>query len=193
MSTVFSMLSCHCVPDLQILILLSSSPAAPRDNPAASQMCRKIRLGESDCWKIFTDFSFLFIFVTVGLKKGMTERESGPACQAEALIMTGTRETTMKERDGGARDKSCDGNTCHINDSMPREVGNGVSSTSCLPVLQLGAPSPVIFGLSQALHRPFLFLHSSPIKLEFSSFYFLQWKLFIWQPISFYSVSAKSL
>ncbi len=57
--------------------------------------------------------------------------------------MTGSRETTVKERDGRARDKSCDGNACHIDEATPREVGNGVSSTSCLPVSLLGALTPI--------------------------------------------------
>lgn len=59
----------------------------------------------------------------------MTERKKeraawcvGPACQGDTVIMTGSRETTVKERDGGARDKSCDGNACHIDEAMPREV-----------------------------------------------------------------------
>lgn len=46
----------------------------------------------------------------------------GPACQRDAVIMTGSGETTVKETDDGARDKSCDGNACHIDEAMPREV-----------------------------------------------------------------------
>lgn len=42
--------------------------------------------------------------------------------------MTGRRETIAKERDSKTRHKSCDGNACHIDEAMPREVGNGVSS-----------------------------------------------------------------
>lgn len=57
--------------------------------------------------------------------------------------MTGSRETTVKERDDGSRDKSCDGNACHIDEATPREVGNGVSSTSCLPVSLLRALTPI--------------------------------------------------
>lgn len=68
--------------------------------------------------------------MTVGPEKGMTERESGVVCwpcvlKREAVIMSGSRETTVKERDGGACDKSCNGNACHIDEATPREVGNG--------------------------------------------------------------------
>lgn len=61
--------------------------------------------------------------------------------------MTGSRETTMKGRDGRARDESCDGNACHINESTPKEVGNGVSSTSCLLVSQLQALTSIFTAL----------------------------------------------
>lgn len=57
--------------------------------------------------------------------------------------MSGSRETTVKERDGGATDKSCDGNACHIDEATPREVGNGVSTTSRLPVSMLRALTPI--------------------------------------------------
>lgn len=57
--------------------------------------------------------------------------------------MTGSGETTVRGRDGGARDKSCDGNACHIDEATAGEVGNRVSSTSCLPVPALRALTPI--------------------------------------------------
>lgn len=44
----------------------------------AKKLCEN-RLGESDCWKILTDFFLLFMFVTGAPEKGMTgrERENG--------------------------------------------------------------------------------------------------------------------
>lgn len=57
--------------------------------------------------------------------------------------MTGRRETTVKEWDVETRHKSRDGNACHIDEATPREVGNGVSSASCLPVSLLRALTPI--------------------------------------------------
>lgn len=59
------------------------------------------------------------------------------------MIMTGRRETTVKEWDVETRHKSRDGNACHIDEATAREVGNGVSSASCLPVSLLGALTPI--------------------------------------------------
>lgn len=90
-----------------------------------------------DCWKILADVLVLFMFVTGVPEKGMTGRERerkgmvwcvSLACSGEAVIMTGRRETTAKERDSKTRHKSCDGSACHIDEAMLREVGNGVSS-----------------------------------------------------------------
>lgn len=68
--------------------------------------------------------------------------------RGEALIMTGRRETAVKERHVETRHKSCDGNSCHIDVAAAREVGNGVSSASCLPVSVLGALTPIFTAFS---------------------------------------------
>lgn len=62
--------------------------------------------------------------------------------------MSGSQETTVKQRDSKARDKSCDGNACHIDEATPREVRNGVSSISCLPMFLLGAPTPIFTAIN---------------------------------------------
>lgn len=79
--------------------------------------------------------------MTVGPEKGVTkrERESSverwpPRAGLEAALVTASKDTTVKRRDGEARDKSRDGNACHIDEATPGEVGNGVSSASRLPV-----------------------------------------------------------
>lgn len=105
--------------------------------------------------------------------------------------MTGSRETTMKGRDGRARDKSCDGNACHINEPMPKEVGNRVSSTSCLLVSQLETLNfsfhySHLFSLSPSLRWSFLFSIIALFNFDYSSLYF-------YFPLSLLSVSSNTL
>ncbi|KAM3613709.1 uncharacterized protein V6R79_003939 [Siganus canaliculatus] len=69
----------------------------------------------------------------VGPEKGddrERERERARLVRGEeAAIVTGRRETTVKGKDGGARDKSFDGNACHIDEATAREAGNEDVST----------------------------------------------------------------
>lgn len=113
------------------------------------------------------------------------------------MIITGSGETAARETDGGAGDESCDGNACHIDEATPREVGNGVSSTSCLPVSLLGALSP-IFTAIICLFSVFFF--SLPIIClclavtihPSTSPFFIQWNTIHVSPLS-ESLSSTSL
>ncbi|CAB1446858.1 unnamed protein product [Pleuronectes platessa] len=69
--------------------------------------------------------------------------------------MTGAGETTVAGRDGGASDKSRDGNACHIDEATPRGDGNGLlkrphflSPTAC----QAGGVS--LGGRHGGVHNP---------------------------------------
>lgn len=92
--------------------------------------------------------------------------------------MTGRRETAVKERHVQTRHKSCDGNSCHIDEAAAPEVGNGVSSASCLPVSVLGALTPIFIAFSVAafvFSFPLICLCFTVTILPFTLLLFIQW------------------
>lgn len=112
--------------------------------------------------------------------------------KGEALIMTGRRETAAKERHVETRHKSCDGNSCHIDEAAAPEVGNGVSSASCLPVSLLGALTPFFTAFSVAafvFSFPLICLCFTVTILPFTLLLFIQWDAIhlphLSKPISF--------